>query len=67
MIIKVGKFNFLSKNKKEFSLLDYDIKSKFNYFYMEGKEDTLYVNSRNNFENKYAEYYKFEQELLKNY
>ncbi len=67
MIIKVGKFNFLSKNKKEFSLLDYDIKSKFNYFYMEGKEDTLYVNSRNNFENKYAEYYKFEQELLKKY
>lgn len=67
MIIKIGKFNFVSEEEEEFSLSQNEIDSKFNYFYMDGKEDTLYVNSRSNFEDKDVEYYKFEQELLKKY
>lgn len=67
MIIKIGKFNFLSENKEEFRLSQYDLISKFDYFYMDGKEDTLYVNSRSDFDKENKEYYKFEQELLKRY
>lgn len=67
MKIKIGKFNFVSKEKKEFELSSYSVQSKFDYFYMDGKEDTLYVNSRMKFDSKYIEYYKFEQELLKKY
>ena len=67
MIIKIGNFNFVSENEEEFSLSRYGIDSKFDYFYMDGKEDTLYVNSRSNFDKQNKEYYKFEQELLKRY
>ena len=57
MIIKIGKFNFLSENKEEFRLSQYDLISKFDYFYMDGKEDTLYVNSRSDFDKENKEYY----------
>lgn len=46
MIIKIGKFNFVSENKEEFRLFQDNSYSMFNYFYMDGKEDTLYVHSR---------------------
>ena len=59
MIIKIGKFNFLSENKEEFRLSQYDLISKFDYFYMDGKEDTLYVNSRSDFDKENKEYYKY--------
>lgn len=65
MIIKIGKFNFVSENKEEFRLFQDNSYSMFKYFYMDGKEDTLYVHSRNDFDKENKEYYKFEQELLK--
>lgn len=46
MIIKIGKFNFVSENKEEFRLFQDNSYSMFSYFYMDGKEDTLYVHSR---------------------
>ena len=61
MIIKIGKFNFLSENKEEFRLSQYDLISKFDYFYMDGKEDTLYVNSRSDFDKENKEYYKYKE------
>ena len=33
MKIKIGKFNFVSKEKKEFELSSYSVQSKFDYFY----------------------------------
>ena len=67
MIIKIGKFNFVSENKEEFRLFQDNSYSMFSYFYMDGKEDTLYVHSRSDFDKENKEYYKFEQELLKRY
>lgn len=67
MIIKIGKFNFVGENKEEFRLFQDNSYSIFRYFYMDGKEDTLYVHSRSDFDKENKEYYKFEQELLKKY
>lgn len=75
MRIKIGNFNYLNSkedNKVNFSSY-YSVSDLFNYFYLDGKEDTLYVNSRINFDraeeqkNRGFSFYDFERELLKKY
>jgi len=63
MEIKIGKFNFVS-NGSEFDLEDFDLKSRFDFFYVDNKKDTLYVNDRTNFDRANQYNLKFEQELL---
>lgn len=47
MNIKIGKFNFINNRENRIFLSGYDIDKKlFNYFYLDGKADTLYVSSR---------------------
>ncbi len=66
MKIKIGKFNFISEQEDNMDLHPV-IDDRFNYFYMDGKEDTLYVHSRYDFDNAYEHNKKYEKELLKNY
>ena len=75
MKIKIGNFNFINNkedNKVNFSSF-YSFSDLFNYFYLDGKEDTLFVNSRFNFDqaedpNKQNyNTYNFERNLLKKY
>lgn len=67
MNIKIGKFNFINNRENRIFLSGYDIDKKlFNYFYLDGKEDTLYVSSRDNFDKindfKYNNYSEFDLE-----
>ena len=67
MNIKIGKFNFINNRENRIFLSGYDIDEKlFNYFYLDGKEDTLYVSSRDNFdkidEPKYNNYTELDLE-----
>ena len=74
MNIKIGKFNFINNRENRIFLSGYDIDEKlFNYFYLDGKEDTLYVSSRDNFDkidepkyNNYTELY-LEKKLSKKF
>lgn len=51
MNIKIGKFNFINNRENRIFLSGYYIDERlFNYFYLDGKEDTLYVSSRDNFD-----------------
>lgn len=68
MNIKIGKFNFINDQKYiEYYSVNMDL---FNYFYLDGKEDTLYVKFRDFFDkienNKYSEY-NLEKELSKKF
>lgn len=74
MNIKIGKFNFINNRENRIFLSGYDIDKKlFNYFYLDGKADTLYVSSRDNFDKindfKYNNYSEFdlERKLSKNF
>ena len=67
MNIKIGKFNFINNRENRIFLSGQDIDEKlFNYFYLDGKEDTLYVSSRDNFdkidEPKYNNYTELDLE-----
>lgn len=67
MNIKIGKFNFINNRENRIFLSGYDIDKKlFNYFYLNGKADTLYVSSRDNFDKindfKYNNYSEFDLE-----
>lgn len=66
MIIKTGKFNFIFKDEGTMELYPI-IDNRFNYFYMDGKEDTLYVNSRFYFDNVDKTDSIFEKELIKKF
>lgn len=74
MNIKIGKFNFINNRENRIFLSGYNIDERlFNYFYLDGKEDTLYVSSRDNFDKindfKYNNYSEFdlERKLSKNF
>lgn len=65
MNIKIEKFNFINNRENRIFLSGYDIDEKlFNYFYLDGKKDTLYVSSRDNFD---TTEYNLEKELSKNF
>ena len=74
MKIKIGSFNFINNKENRINFNGYNLSSDlFNYFYLDGREDTLYVSSRDNFDkaeneeyNGYSEF-NFERELLKSY
>ena len=74
MKIKIGNFNFINNKEDRIYFNSYNLSSDlFNYFYLDGREDTLYVLSRDNFDkaeneayNSYSEF-NFERELLKNH
>lgn len=74
MNMKIGKFNFINNRENRIFLSGYNIDERlFNYFYLDGKEDTLYVSSRDNFDKindfKYNNYSEFdlERKLSKNF
>lgn len=74
MKIKIGSFNFINNKEDKIYFSSYNLSSDlFNYFYLDGREDTLYVSSRDGFDKaedeKYNSYssYNFERELLKKY
>ena len=71
MNIKIGKFNFINNKDSKIYFNGYDLDfNLFNYFYLDGKEDTLYVSSRDNFDkiedSRYSEY-NLEKELSKKF
>lgn len=67
MNIKIWKFNFVSDNAESLALDGYDFSSRFDRFYMDGKEDTLYVGDMWRFENIEMYNRRFEKELLNKY
>ena len=74
MKIKIGGFNFINNKEDRINFNSYNLSSDlFNYFYLDGREDTLYVSSRYRFNNaedpRYEGYseYNFEKDLLKKY
>ena len=74
MKIKIGSFNFINNKEDRINFNSYNLSSDlFNYFYLDGREDTLYVSSRYRFDNaedpRYEGYseYNFEKDLLKKY
>lgn len=74
MKIKIGDFNFINNKEDRINFNSYNLSSDlFNYFYLDGREDTLYVSSRYRFDNaedpRYEGYseYNFEKDLLKKY
>lgn len=67
MNIKIWKFNFVSDNTESLALDGYDFSSRFDRFYMDGKEDTLYVGDMWRFENIEMYNRRFEKELLNKY
>ncbi len=67
MNIKIWKFNFISEGTENLAIDGYDLDKRFDKFYIDGKEDTLFVSDRWKFDNAEKYNYKFEQELLKNY
>ncbi len=63
MKIKIGNFNFISN--KDNKLNSYtDIRDYLNYFYLDGQEDKLFVNSNYYFD---SDKYLYEKELLTRY
>lgn len=67
MNIKIWNFNFVSDNAGSLTLDGYDFSTRFDRFYMDGKEDTLYVGDMWRFENADKYNHRFEQELSKKY
>jgi len=70
MKIKIGNFNFISNKENKYSgLSGYDSLNEYmKYFYLDGKEDTLYVTSIFNFEAKHhPEFYQYERDLADKY
>ena len=64
MLIKVGKFNFLNDKKYIIDLDEYNLSGKlFGYFYIDNKDDVLYVDSKEDFDRKLKNNEKFENEL----
>lgn len=67
MNIKIWNFNFVSDNTESLALDGYDFSTRFDKFFMDGKEDTLYVGDMWRFENAEKYNHSFEQELLRKY
>lgn len=67
MNIKIGKFNFVNSENTSLYLDDASFSDKFNYFFMDGKEDTIFVDKRDLFDNKNEDIGKYERELLKSH
>lgn len=67
MNIKIGKFNFVNSEKEILYLNDSSLSNKLQYFFMDGKEDTIFVNDRSVFDTPYQDIGKFEKDLLKNH
>lgn len=68
MKIKIGNFNFISDKENKYNSYD-KLDDYAKYFYLDGKEDTLYVTDISNFEDqrRFPEYYKYEKELAEKY
>lgn len=69
MKIKIGNFNFISENENKIALSYSNLNRNLNYFYLDGKEDTLIV--RNDFSSE-ENYYgmkipEYEKSLLNKY
>jgi len=67
MKIKIWNFNFLSEDENELDFIEYKMKNRFDRFYMDGKEDTLFVKDKFKFEEVDRGDYKYEKELLEKY
>lgn len=68
MKIKIGNFNFISKGPNSLYLgTNFLLNERFDNFYMDGKEDTIYVSDRSNFDKAHELNYEFEKELLRNH
>lgn len=64
MKIKIGNFNFISDKENKYNSYD-NLNDYTQYFYLDGKEDTLYVTSMYNFEKQ--SYYDYERELTEKF
>ena len=67
MKIKIWNFNFLSEDENELDFIEYKMKNRFDRFYMDGKEDTLFVKDKFKFEDVDRGDYKYEKKLLEKY
>lgn len=70
MKIKIGNFNFINdKENKLNTYSNYDRELNLEYYYLDGKEDTLFVNNSYNFEKGIynREIPEFESELMNKY
>lgn len=70
MKIKIGNFNFINdKENKLNPYRNYDRELNLEYYYLDGKEDTLFVNNSHNFEKGIydREIPEFETELINKY
>lgn len=68
MKIKIGNFNFISKGPNNLYLgSNFLYNDKLDNFYMEGKEDTIYVRDRSTFNKADELNLEFEKELLRNH
>lgn len=63
MKIKIGNFNFISNHDNKLNSYT-DMREYLNYFYLDGQEDKLYVNSNYYFD---SDKYPYEKELLSKY
>lgn len=70
MKIKIGNFNFISDGPNE---IREELSNRLDYFYLDGKEDTLFIGSSYKFDNAKKEEFmnieefNFERDLLKKY
>lgn len=69
MKIKIGNFNFINNNENKLSSYTNFDRDFFEYYYLDGKEDTLFVNTSYKFEKGIydREIPKFESELIEKY
>ena len=63
MKIKIGNFNFISDKENKLSDIS-DVHNFMEYFYLDGQEDTIYVDSKYRFND---DRYLYEKELAKNH
>ena len=64
MKIKIGNFNFISDKENKYNLYD-NLNDYTKYFYLDGKENTLYVTNMYKFEKQ--SYYDYERELTEKF
>lgn len=67
MNIKIGKFNFINSEDSSLYLDDHSFSKKLEYFFLDGKEDTIFVEDRSMFDYKGEDIGQYEKELLKNH
>lgn len=67
MIVKIYDFNFVSEDAEKIRIKNLSEEDRFQYFFMDGKEDTLYVGNMYYFDKEVEYNNSFEQELMKKY